>query len=571
MSIQNQKAMLSEYATKCGFTNIRHFVDDGKTGVNFERDGWQELIAEVEAGNVSACILKDMTRFGRDHVQVGVYMELFRKHGVRFIAIGHGIDSDNPDSLEFAPFINIMSEWYSRDNSRKLKTAFRSKARSGKRSTVKHVYGYLKDPQDKTKWIVDTEVAPIIRRIFQMTIEGMGPGKIAKVFREEKIERPGFHMTRIGVGDHQWTEDRYRYEWNSSTVRKIVAREEYAGHTVNLRTEKQHFKDKNVRWKPKEEWLIFNNTHEAIVDQATWDTAQKCRGVRRRTDTLGVANPLTGLLYCADCGRRMYNHRSAPGWTKDRSKGDKQVYKKGHDTYCCSLYQIHKNDCTMHYISTKSVSAIILDTIKCVASYTRNNEAEFVKTIRETSAIRQSETVKNHKRQISKNEKRIAELDSLFRKTYEDLSAGLLNEKRFAQLSSGYETEQAELEKQTAELTAQIERFDSDSLRADKFLELARRYTDFSELTAPMLHEFIDRVLVHQADRSSGKRVQKVDIFLNFIGQFEVPMEAEPCTEDEEKRTKWREYKRKARSKEKQEKQQKSKGDSTDVQDGDCA
>lgn len=548
MSIQNQKLILEEYAKKNGFTNIRHFIDDGTTGVHFERSGWKQMIAEVEAGNVANCIIKDMTRFGRDHVQVGMYMEMFRQHGIRFIAIGHNIDSINPDSLEFAPFINIMSEWYSRDNSRKLKTVFRAKAKSGKRSTNKCIYGYLKDPTDKTKWIVDETAAPVIRRIFQMTIEGIGPGKIAAQLREEGVDRPGYHMFGLGVGDHQWGEEKYRSEWNSSTVAKIIAKPEYAGHTCNLRTEKAHFKDKNVTWKPKDDWLIFENTHEAIVEQAIWDIAQKCRTVKRRTDTFGEANPLTGLLYCADCGRRMYNHRSNACVTKDKRYNDRPITKKARDAYCCSLYQIHRNDCTMHYINTESVRTLILETIKGATVYARKNEAEFVKIIREASAVRQGESAKNHKKKIAKNEKRIAELDTLFRKTYEDFAAGRLNEKRFNQLSSGYEDEQQSLEVQTAELKVELEKFDSDSLRADKFLELAKKYTDFTELTAPILNAFIEKVIVHEADKSSGKREQQVDIYLNFIGQFNAPIEAEPDMEAEEKRAMWREYKRKQRA-----------------------
>ena len=548
MSIQNQRAILEDFAKKNGFTNIRHFVDDGTTGVHFDRDGWKQLIAEVEAGNVATCIIKDMTRFGRDHVQVGVYMELFRQHGVRFIAIGHNIDSINPDTLEFAPFINIMSEWFSRDASRKLKTVFRAKGQSGKRTTNKAVYGFLKDPDDKTKLIVDAEAAPVIRRIFQMTVEGMGPGKIAAVLRAEGVYRPGYHMSKIGMGDHQWDDEKYRSYWQSSTVAKILAKPEYAGHTVNLRTAKEHFKDRKTTWKPKDEWLIFPNTHEAIVEQGVWDTAQKCRTVKRRTDTFGEANPLTGLLYCADCGRRMYNHSCNPCVTTDKSKGGKTVHKKGRDAYCCSLYQIHRNDCTMHYIDTASVSALILETIRGATAYARENEAEFVKLIREASAVRQGEAAKTHKKQIAKNEKRITELDTLFRKTYEDFSSGLLNENRFRQLSGGYESEQDTLRTQTAVLRSELEQFDCDGLRADKFLELARRYSDFDELTAPMLHEFVEKVIVHEADRSNGRREQRVDITLNFIGQFAAPGKSEPDGDAEEKRAMWREYKRKQRA-----------------------
>ena len=553
-SITTQKRILEEYAEKNGFTNIRHFSDDGHSGVNFDRPAWKELVAEAEAGNVAVVLAKDLSRVGRDYLQTGFYTEVFfREKGIRFIAIANNIDSANQDSGEFAPFLNIMSEWYARDNSRKLKAAFRSKGKSGKRTTNKNIYGYLKDPQDKSKWIVDETVAPIIRRIFQMTIEGIGPGKIAAVLRAEGVDRPGYHMTKIGVGDHQWSDESYRSEWNSSTVAKIIAKPEYAGHTVNLRTMKESYKDKNITWKPKEDWLIFENTHEAIVEQAIWDMAQKCRTVKRRTDTMGEANPLTGLLYCADCGRRMYNHRSNACVTKDKRYNDRPIKKKAKDAYCCSLYQIHRNDCTMHYINTESLRTLLLETIRGATVYARENETEFVKIIREASTVRQGEAAKNHKRQIAKNEKRIAELDTLFRKTYEDFAAGRLNEKRFNQLSDGYESEQETLEKQTAELKAELMQFDSDSLRADKFLELARRYTDFSELTAPLLHEFVEKIIVHEADRSSGKREQRVDIHLNFIGQFTAPIEAEPDADAEEKRAMWREYKRNQRKKNKQE------------------
>jgi len=271
-----------------------------------------------------------------------------------------------------------------------------------------------------------------------------------------------------------------------------------------------------------------------------------------RTGLMGEANPLTGLVYCYDCGRRMYNHRNRENKIINKASGN-LVKKKAVDKYCCSLYQIHSKDCTMHHISTASLQALILETIQGATAYARENEAEFIETIRAASDIRQGETAKNHKKQIAKNEKCIEELDSLFRKTYEDFAAGRLSEKRFEQLSQGYEAEQETLIQQTAELKAAIQQFDSDGLRADKFLELAKRYQDFDELTAPILHEFIDRVVVHEADKSSGRREQQVDIYLNNIGQFEVPCDAEPDTESDDKRAMWREYKRKQRKKIKQE------------------
>jgi hypothetical protein len=384
-----------------------------------------------------------------------------------------------------------------------------------------------------------------------MTIEGMGPYQIARKLESEGVEKPGYHMARIGVGDHQWNDEKHRCEWNPSTVTKIIGKPEYAGHTVNLRTAKEHFKDKKTTWKPKDEWLIFENTHEAIVEQGIWDAAQKARTVKRRTDTIGEANPLTGFLYCSDCGRRLYNHRVNACQTTNRRNG-KTITQAAKNVYTCPTYYIHRHDCTMHYISTAAVSALILETIKRATAYARNNEAEFVEMIREASAVRQGETAKSHKKQIAKNEKRIAELDALFRKTYEDFAAGRLTEKRFGQLSGGYETEQAELERRTAEMKSELERFDADGLRADRFLELAKRYTEFSELTAPMLHAFVEKVVVHEADRSSGKRTQEVEIFLNFIGKFDAPGEAAEDGEGEEQRAVWREYKRKQREKQKQ-------------------
>jgi DNA invertase Pin-like site-specific DNA recombinase len=558
-SIKNQKSILEEYAQKNGFLNFRHFWDDGVSGTTFERPGWKALIAEVEAGNVGTVIVKDMSRVGRDYLQVGFYTEVFfRQHGVRFIAVSNGIDSAGGESNEFAPFLNIMAEWYARDSSRKLKATWQNKGHSGRRLTNKNIYGYIKDPRDKTKWLVDEEAAPIIRRIYRMCIDGMGPGNIARLLQEEQVDKPGWHMSRIGIGDKQWDDPAHRYCWNSTMVARILSKPEYAGHTVNFRSTKESYKDKKQTQRPKEDWVIFENTHEAIVDQDMWDLAQKCRTVKRRTDTLGEANPLTGLLYCADCGRRMYNHRCNPCVTKDKRYNDRPIRKLGRNVYCCSLYQIHRQDCTMHYINSETVSALILETIRQVSAYARTNEAAFVEKLREASNIRQSDTAKSHAKRIAKNQKRIAELDTLFRKTYEDFAAGRLTEKRFSQLSEGYEQEQAALETETAALQAELTSFEADNANTERFLELVQRYTDFTELTAPMLHEFVEKVVVHEADRSSGKREQRVDIYLNFIGCFAVPNEDEAASEqlaaDEEKRAAWREYKRRERAKKKREK-----------------
>ena len=558
-SITNQKKILEDYAERNGFANARHFSDDGVSGTTFERRGFKEMIAEIEAGNVGVVIVKDMSRLGRDYLQVGYYTEVFfRQKGVRFIAVSNNIDSANGESGEFAPFLNIMAEWYARDASRKLKSVYQSKGHNGKRTTNNAIYGYLKDPQDKTKWIVDPIAADVVRRIFALSVEGKGPALIARMLEAEGIEIPCVHQGKMGIGTRQNLVAKHPCRWSTTTVATIIKKPEYMGHTVNFRTTKESFKDKKQTQNPREDWVIFENTHEAIVDPGIWQTAQRCRTVTRRTDTIGKPNPLTGLLYCADCGKRMFNHRLVAG---ERIRPDGSVLRvPARDNYVCSTYNYYgstvPDPCSMHFINSKNVNVLILETIRRTVGYAHDNEAEFMRTLREASAVRQADEAKAHKRQIAKNEKRISELDLLFRKTYEDYAAGRLAEKRFELLSGGYETEQAELERQTAELRAELTQFDSDSFRADKFMELAKRYTDYSELTPAMLHEFIEKVIVHEADKSSGWRVQRVDIFLNYIGQFTVPedyegkaMESPALTLEEQKRAKWREYKHRTRAK----------------------
>jgi len=562
-SITNQKIMLEDYAAKNGFDNIRHFTDDGVSGTTFERKGFRAMITEIESGNVGAVICKDMSRIGRDYLQTGFYTEVFfRQHGVRFIAVSNGIDSKNGESNEFAPFLNIMAEWYARDASRKQKATYQSKGHNGKRTTNGIIYGYLKDPNDKTKWVIDPEAAGVVKRIFQMSVNGMGPFQIAKVLEADGIETPGCYMAKHGTGTRKNEVYKRPCRWAGTTIANMLEKPEYMGHTVNFRSTKESYKSKKQTKNPKEDWVIIENTHEPIVDPGTWETVQRCRTVKRRTDSLGEANPLTGLLYCADCGHRLYMHRRAPSKKISKATGN-IIHESGRNDFYCSTYggrghgSGRDSDCSVHYISAKTANALILEAIKRTSGFAKNNEADFIKMLREESSIKQAEAAKSHRRQIAKNEKRIAELDSLFRKTYEDFAAGRLTEKRFEQLSGGYESEQAELEKLTAELRAELDAFDTDSVRGDKFMELTRRYTDFTELTPAMLHEFIEKVVVHEADKSSGVREQQIDIYLNYIGQFDVPewFELEddtptiPLTADEEKRAKWREYARKARAK----------------------
>ncbi|MDR1892276.1 MAG: recombinase family protein [Oscillospiraceae bacterium] len=557
-SITNQKKILQDFAAKSGYTKFVHFCDDGVSGTTFERKGFQSMIAEIEAGNIGAVIVKDMSRLGRDYLQVGFYTEVFfRQKGVRFIAVSNNIDSEDGASGEFAPFLNIMAEWYARDTSRKVKAVYQSKGKNGKRLTNSCIYGYLKDPNDKNAWVVDPIAAEVVRRIFALTVEGKGPFQIAKILEADGIETPGVYLGKMGLGTQRNRVPQNPCRWCGSQIVAMLKKPEYIGHTVNFRSTKPSYKDKGRIHNPEEDWAIFENTHEPIVDKKIWELAQKCRTVKRRTDTTDEPNPLTGLLYCADCGHRLYNHRSPAHERKSYYTGEMLKVSARNDYNCPSANAPgpFTKKCTTHFITSNTANALILEAIRRTTAFARENEAEFIRQIREASALRQSESAKSGKRQIAKNEMRIAELDLLFRKTYEDYAAGRLTEKRFEQLSAGYESEQAELETQTAKLREELAQFESDTLRADKFMELAKRYTDFSELTPAMLHEFVEKVVVHEGDKSSGRRVQQVDIYLNYIGQFDIPDYSAPEEEDPAKakeREYQREYKRRKRAEQKE-------------------
>ncbi|HZK38786.1 MAG TPA: recombinase family protein [Clostridia bacterium] len=557
-SITNQKKILEDYAVKNGYARFVHFCDDGVSGTTFERKGFKEMIAEIEAGNIGAVIVKDMSRIGRDYLQVGFYTEVFfRQHSVRFIAISNNIDSEDGASSEFAPFLNIMAEWYARDTSRKVKAVYQSKGKNGKRVTNSCIYGYLKSPDDKNLWVVDPIAAEVVRRIFALSASGKGPFQIAKLLESEGIETPGVYLGKMGLGTQRNKVVKYPCRWACSQISAMLAKPEYLGHTVNFRSTKESYKDKRIIKNPQDEWVIFENTHEAIVDPETWKNAQRSRTVKRRTDTTGESNPLTGILYCADCGKRMYNHRREAYERPSYYTGEMMKVSARNDYKCpgADKFGPRCEPCTTHFITAGTANALILETIRRTTAFARSNESDFINLIREASAVRQSESAKTSKKQIAKNEKRIAELDLLFRKTYEDFAAGRLAEKRFEQLSQGYESEQAQLETQTDKLKAELAQFEADTFRADKFVELAKRYTDFSELTPAMLYEFVEKVIVHEGDKSSGSRVQRVDIYLNYIGQFDVPGESESIIEEDPKKEKerayQREYKRRKRAEKK--------------------
>ncbi len=529
-SIVNQKKYLEGYAAQHSFSNIVHYTDDGWSGGNFDRPAWKRLVADIEAGKVALVLTKDMSRIGRDYLQTGFYTEvLFRKFGVRFIAIGNSIDSADPSSSEFAPFVNIMSEWYLRDLSRKQRTAIRVKGESGKPTTNCAIYGYKKDPNDKYHWLIDEEAAAVVRRIFQLTIEGHGPYEIATMLCEEKVETPATYFARQGRGVWKSREDIPRpYSWNGFAVGQILSKPEYMGHTVNFRSHKESYKDKRAVVHAPEDWLIFENTHEAIVDKETWELAQKLRKTPRRHDTIGEANPLTGLLYCADCGAKLYNHRSRGTVAKPYPS----------DWFDCSTYtlarQSHDSACSNHHISTKALRTLILETIRSASAYAISNEAEFVQKVRAASEVRQAQAAKDLKRKLNKDSRRCEELDTIIKKLYESYAVGRIGEERFDTLLAGYEQEQTTLRQSVTEAESALDSFEQDTANVERFLALAKKYTDFSELTTPMINEFIDKIIVHAPEKIDGDRTQEVDIYLKFIGRLNFP--APELTPEEEKR-----------------------------------
>lgn len=536
-SIVNQKKMLEDYAKQNGYTNIEHFTDDGYSGGSFDRPDWKRMVAGIEDGSIGTVIVKDMSRIGRDYLQVGFYTEvMFKEKEVHFIAIANGVDNQKRESSEFAPFLNIMNEWYIRDSSRKVTTVLRARGMEGKHTTNNAIYGYRKSEEDKNLWVIDEEAAEVVRRIYRMSLEGKGPYEIARILSEEQIERPSYYLAKRGLGTCRSNNNTATpYVWRGATVRDILSKPEYMGHTVNFRSYKESYKDKRAKKTPKEDWVIFKNTQEAIVSEEMWNKVQELRKTVRRTDTVGEANPFTGLLYCADCGAKMYNHRGGAGRARNWKGELNGKRRPDRDEYNCSTYnlsrQSYDKQCSQHYIRTEVVRKLVLETIKAVSDYVITNEEEFINRIYSSSRDKQKESIKSLKRKIAQDTKRVNELNMLMKKLYEDNISGKLSDKRFEFMLSEFENEQDTLEISMENAKAEIEKYESDTVRADKFIELVKRYTDFSELTTPMLNEFVEKILVHEADYSSGERVQEVEIYLNFIGKFELPVK-EPTAEE---------------------------------------
>ena len=522
-SISNQKQMLEDFARRNGLPNPTHFTDDGISGTRFDRPGFLAMMEEVEAGRVEAIVIKDMSRLGRDYLKVGQVMEVLRQRGVRLIAINDGVDSLKGDD-DFTPFRNIMNEFYARDTSRKIRSVFKAKGMSGKHLTGTVIYGYLWD-EKREHWLVDEEAAEVVRRIFSLTLEGYGPYQIACKLSADRIEIPVVHLARFNEGVNRSKPVKDPYGWGSSTIVNILKKREYLGHTINFKTRK-HFKDKKSHYVSEDEWTIFENTHEAIIDQQTFDLVQKIRSnVRRYPNGWGEAAPLTGLLYCADCGGKMYVHRTNNG--------------KRISQYTCSNYT--KVPCgtlclTQHRINESAVLTLVSDTLRAIAEYSRNDRTEFIHTVQETQVAQQSADISKKRRHLATAQKRAGELEKLICKIYEDNALGKLPDTRYKALDAQYAKEQDALEIEIAELEKAVTGYEQSQKSAEKFIALIDKYENFDTLTNTMLNEFVEKILVHERSRKGSQdTTQEIEIYFNFLGRYIPPaLQPVPLTPEEQ-------------------------------------
>ena len=517
-SITNQKKYLEDYAVQHGFGNIQHFSDDGYSGTNFNRPAFNSLLTEIEAGRVGTVIVKDMSRFGRNYLQVGFYTEMmFPKKNVRFIAVNNGVDSANPADNDFTPFLNIMNEWYAKDTSKKIKAVFKAKMRDGKRVSGAVPYGYYRKPEDKQTLYVDEASASVVRRIFQLACDGMGATAIADTLSEDKILIPSAYARQNHPEDCQCTNYHDPYTWNATTVGYILNRREYLGHTVLGKTTRDNFKTKRKRIANEDELLVFYNTHEAIIDQETYDKAQRMRKrVSPRRNSEKPAHRLSGLLYCADCGSRLAYINSKPK--------DGKIYDSN-QAFRCSRYHNKYHSCTGHYIKASTIEMLIYQATKRVSQYVLKDEKEFVEQLKAQYELQCEKDNTDDKIELLEAKRRMMDLADLIKGLYENFTLGRLPERQFNRLMTEYDTEQSSLEQRISELETATERISTKAVQIDKFVRLVKKYRDFEELTTPMLNDFIEKVVIHEAEGGRTKdRTQQVDIYFNFIGNFVLPL-----------------------------------------------
>ena len=511
-SISNQKRILETYAKQNGFSNLRWYTDDGYSGANFQRPGFQAMLADIEAGKVGTVIVKDMSRLGRNYLQVGMYTEMiFPQKGVRFIAINDGVDSAQGDN-DFAPLRNIFNEWLVRDTSKKIKAVKRSKGMNGKPITSKPVYGYLMDEDEN--FIIDEEAAPVVKQIYNLCLAGNGPTKIARMLTEQQIPTPGTLEYRR-TGSTRRYHPGYECKWATNTVVHLLENREYTGCLVNFKTEKPSYKLKHSIENPPEKQAVFENHHEPIIDRETWERVQELRKQRKRPNRYDEVGLFSGILFCADCGSVMYQQRY-------------QTDKRKQDCYICGSYKKRTADCTAHFIRTDLLTAGVLSNLRKVTSYAAKHEARFMKLLIEQNEDGDRRRNAAKKKELEAAEKRIAELSAIFKRLYEDSVTGRISDERFTELSADYEAEQKELKERAARLREELSKAQEATANAEKFMNVVRRHTTIEELTPTLLREFVEKIVVHESVALDGKRRgklrrQEIEIYYSFVGKVELP------------------------------------------------
>ena len=510
-SIQNQKAMLLQYARDHRFPHPTFFIDDGYSGVTYDRPGFQKMLDEIEAGHVGTVITKDLSRLGRNSALTGLYINYtFPQNDVRYIAINDHFDSINPNSTDsdIAGIKNWFNEFFAKDTSRKIRAVQKAKGERGERLTVHVPYGYMKNPENPKEWIIDEEAAQVVKKIFTLCMNGRGPSQIADQLEKDKILTPTAYKNKQGVKTPH-TEPENPYRWHESTIVNILERKEYIGATVNFKTYTNSIWDKKQRENPEENRVIFYNTHPAIIEQEVFDKVQEIRQQRHRRTATGKSSPFSGLVFCADCKQKLYYSTT-------------KYFEKRQDFFICSTHRANKDKCSGHYIRAVVLEDLVWNHMKEVISYVTRYEAHFRVEMEQKLRLQSEETIRLYKKRLAQAEKRIGELDRLFIKIYEDNAKGKLNDDRFSMMSKTYEDEQAQLKVEIVNLQKEIEVQERQIEDLEQFIQRARRYTDLTELTPYALRELVKAVYVEAPDKSSGKRKQRVHIEYDLVGYIPV-------------------------------------------------
>lgn len=508
-SIVHQKEILAKYAKEHGFVNCKFYVDDGYSGTNFNRPDFQRLMADAEEGKLSTVIVKDMSRFGRDYIMVGYYTEIyFSNLDIRFIAINDNVDSSIQTENDLTPFKNVFNEWYAKDTSKKIRAVFKAKGNSGKHLTTNPPFGYIKDPNDKDKWIIDEEAAGTVRRIFQMFVDGVRMPEIARKLTEEKVETPQLYNLHRGRKIHRLSE--FPEIWSVASVKGILDQIAYAGHTVNFQTTKKSFKNKKQVRLPKDQWVICKHTQEPIIDEKTFETVQQMRKTKRAYTKFNEPNMFSGLLYCADCGNRLTIQRVA----KNRNM----------DNFTCATYRKKKKGlCSSHRILVSDLERVVQCDLHKVCEYVILHEKEFVDEYLSGSKKETEKFQTRAKTELKRLSDRQDEIGRIIRKLYEDNVNGRITDERFDFLAKSYEDEGNDLKQKTIELQNALTSSVQDEEKLSKFLKIVKAYTEIQELTPEILNSFIEKIYIGETERYDGRKMQDVEIIYKFVGAINLP------------------------------------------------